>query len=310
VPHENEVAIFLVGRDTPRHVHAASVEELSSGHLWSDQLRFGAVTPARPEQLANPRRLLADVLVRGDLSSRDMAIEEIVKRGASMEEIAQLKEPVAGTPSEAIQALKRGNSRYFSGYPSVQNMSPIERRAQTLGQTPFAVVVGCSDSRVPIEIVFDQGPGNLFIIRVAGNVMGTLTLGSIEYAVNHLKSHLVVVLGHEGCGAVAASLLPPEARAREADHIRAILDRIVPGVDGMPRIRDVKARMREAVVANVRQQVHVLRQAPVIKQAVEAGRIAVVGAYYSISSGGVDFFESEEDLRVEPRAAAEAAAAR
>ena len=96
--------------------------------------------------------------------------------------------------------------------------SAVERRAQILGQTPFAVVLGCSDSRVPTEIIFDQSLGSLFITRVAGNIVEMGTTGSIEYAVEHLKTHLVVVMGHEGCGAVKAALLPASDRAGDAQH--------------------------------------------------------------------------------------------
>ncbi len=134
----------------------------------------------------------------------DAKLTEAVKRGATMEEIAKLRDPVARTPQEALRALKTGNTRFFSGQAVRPELSAAERRAQILGQTPFAVVLGCSDSRVPIEIVFDQGLGYLFITRVAGNVVEMGTTGSIEYAVDHLKTHLVVVMGHEGCGAVKA----------------------------------------------------------------------------------------------------------
>ena len=139
----------------------------------------------------------------------DQRIADAVKRGATMEEIAKLREPIANSPQEAIRALKTGNSRFFSGSARRPELSAAERRSQILAQTPFAVVLSCSDSRVPTEIVFDQGLGTLFITRVAGNVIETGTLGSIEYGIGHLKSHVVVVLRHEGCGAVKA--IPPKA---------------------------------------------------------------------------------------------------
>ena len=112
-----------------------------------------------------------------------------------------------------------------------------QRRAQIMAQTPFAVVLGCADSRVPIEIVFDQGPGDIFSIRVAGQVADTATLGSVQYAVRHLKVQLIVVLGHEGCGAVAAALQDETARAQEPAAVRALLDLIVPALTEMPPIR-------------------------------------------------------------------------
>ncbi len=228
----------------------------------------------------------------------DVKLNEAVKRGATMEEIAKLRDPVARTPQEALRALKTGNTRFFGGQAVRPELSAAERRAQILGQTPFAVVLGCSDSRVPIEIVFDQGLGYLFITRVAGNVVEMGTTGSIEYAVEHLKTHLVVVMGHEGCGAVKAALLPDEERAKESASIQALLNQIAPSVSKIPKIRDEKAKMREAVIANVRQQVFNIKKQPLIQAAIASNKITVVGAYYEITSGAVDFFESDEELRI------------
>jgi len=229
---------------------------------------------------------------------QDQRIADAVKRGATMEEIAKLRDPVASSPAEAIRALKTGNSRFFSGSARRPELSAAERRSQILAQTPFAVVLSCSDSRVPTEIVFDQGLGTLFITRVAGNVIETGTLGSIEYGIGHLKSHVVVVLGHEGCGAVKAALLPPEERARETENIQALLNSIVPAISKIPKIRDEKAKLREAVVANVRQQVQNLKKIKFVQDAIASGKIAVIGAFYEITSGAVDFFETDEELRV------------
>jgi carbonic anhydrase len=228
----------------------------------------------------------------------DPKILDAIKRGATMEEIARLRDPIARNPQEALRALKTGNARFFSGQARRPELSAAERRAQILGQTPFAVVLGCSDSRVPTEIIFDQSLGSLFITRVAGNIVEMGTTGSIEYAVEHLKTHLVVVMGHEGCGAVKAALLPAADRARETPSIQALLSQIAPAVSSIPKIRDEKARMREAVIANVRQQVFDIKKQPAIRAAVASNKIAVVGAYYEITSGAVDFFETEEDLRI------------
>jgi len=229
---------------------------------------------------------------------QDQRIADAVKRGATMEEIAQLRDPVATSPQAAIRALKAGNSRFFSGTARRPELSAAERRSQILAQTPFAVILSCSDSRVPTEIVFDQGLGNLFITRVAGNVIEAGTLGSIEYGVEHLKTYVVVVLGHEGCGAVKAALLSPEQRARESESIQSLLNSIVPAISRLPKIRDEKAKLREAVIANVRQQVQNLKKAKLIQEAIASNKIAVIGAFYEITSGAVDFFETEEELRV------------
>jgi carbonic anhydrase len=235
---------------------------------------------------------------QGDSILQDQKLLDAVKRGATMEEIARLRDPIARTPQEALHALKAGNARFFSGQARRPELSAAERRAQILGQTPFAVVLGCSDSRVPTEIIYDQSLGSLFITRVAGNIVEMGTTGSIEYAVEHLKTHLVVVMGHEGCGAVKAALLPAADRARETPSIQALLNQIAPAVTNIGKIRDQKAKMREAVIANVRQQVANVKKQPAIQAAIASNKIAVVGAYYEITSGAVDFFETDEELRI------------
>ncbi len=228
----------------------------------------------------------------------DSELADLIKRGATMEEIARLRDPIANNPVEALRALKSGNARFYGGVARRPEMSANERRSQILSQTPFAVVLGCSDSRVPTELVYDQGLGSIFSIRVAGNVVEPGTSGSIEYAVTHLKSHIVVVMGHEGCGAVKAALLPAAQRNAESDNVRFLLDKIVPSVRSLAPIRDEKAKMREAVISNVRLQVHLLKQNPVVTQATKSGKITVVGAFYEIGSGAVDFLETPEELRL------------
>ncbi|HEX8551790.1 MAG TPA: carbonic anhydrase [Abditibacteriaceae bacterium] len=218
-------------------------------------------------------------------------LTELIKRGATMEQIALLKDPTANSPEEALRALKMGNARFLSGASQKNSVSVNERRAQIMTQTPFAVVLGCSDSRVPTEIVFDVGPGDIFSIRVAGNVVSPGTLGSVEYAIDHLKVHLLVILGHEGCGAVEAAMQPPAERAQEPEYVRFVLDQIVQSVDNLPEIRDSKARMREAIVRNVWHQKTLLESNPVVSAGIASGKLRVVGGYYSISSGAVDFLE-------------------
>jgi carbonic anhydrase len=153
-----------------------------------------------------------------ELSDADIKLREALVKGASMEEIARLKEPVAKTPQEAIRALKSGNSRFFGGMARRPEMSANERRSQILQQTPFAVVLGCSDSRVPVELVYDQGLGDIFAVRVAGQVVDPGTAGSFEYAVKHLKTKVLVIMGHEGLRRGEggdASRRRQERRARE-----------------------------------------------------------------------------------------------
>ncbi|MDQ3754396.1 MAG: hypothetical protein M3371_06660, partial [Acidobacteriota bacterium] len=178
-----------------------------------------AATPQGQNPLAQGQNPLAE-----DPESR---LADLIRRGATMEEIAELTEPLARTPVEAIRELKAGNARFFTGVARRPEIAAAQRRAQILAQTPFAIVLSCSDSRVPTEIVYDQGLGSLFITRVAGNIIEPGTAGSIEYGVQHLKSHVVVVMGHEGCGAVKAAMLPAEKRRAEPESVRFLLDRIV-----------------------------------------------------------------------------------
>jgi carbonic anhydrase len=224
-------------------------------------------------------------------STTEELIAELVKRGASMEQVALLKDPTAHSPEEALQLLKSGNSRFYSGTPQGANLAANARRAQIISQTPYAVILGCADSRVPVEIVFDQGPGDIFSIRVAGGVVESSTLGSIQYALKHLKVKLVVLLGHEGCGAVAAAMQTADKRAAEPLHVRYLLERIEPAVRELPSIKDSKARMREAIVANIRYQKLELERDSVVSEAVADGQVRIVGAFYEIGSGAVDFLE-------------------
>lgn len=223
-----------------------------------------------------------------------------IRGGASMEDIAEIRPNKVSTPEEAIQALEEGNTRFFSGQSRRPEISANERRAQIIGQTPFAAVLACSDSRVPVELVFDQGLGDLFVVRVAGNVMGDGGLGTLEYAIRHLKVHVILVLGHEGCGAVAAAMLPQEEIDQEPKHLRRLISQIQPSVSNLPTIRDKKARMREAVISNVRTQVQRLREQQVIREAEASGDIRVIGGFYEIGSGAVDLFTEPEELRIDP----------
>ncbi len=259
--------------------------------LWNTAA--SAEEPAKKAPVPTPAAAVDEPLTEIDLKLREALV-----KGASMEEIAQLKEPVAKTPQEAIRALKSGNSRFFGGQARRPEMSANERRAQILQQTPFAVVLGCSDSRVPIELVYDQGLGDIFAVRVAEQIVDPGTAGSFEYAVKHLKTKVLVIMGHEGCGAVKAAMLPAAQQKAEPEHVRYLLDQITPAVTNIANIRDPKAKMREAVIANVRKQVALAKENPVVKAAVAKNELAVVGAFYEISSGQVDFLETEEELRL------------
>lgn len=215
-----------------------------------------------------------------------------------MEEGTEAKTLSISNSDQAIQALKDGNNRFFGGDEIPSWIGPNERLAQVAGQSPYVALLACSDSRVPVEQIFNEKPGRLFVVRVAGNVAGESELGTLEYGIRHLGVNLVMVLGHEGCGAVAASLLPEEQLAQEPSNLQSVVKRIHPSVKDLSASEDPKARMREAVLRNIRYQVSVLRQQQVIQEAEVNGQIGVIGGYYEIGSGSVNFLTTEEDLAV------------
>ena len=187
---------------------------------------------------------------------------------------------------EALQRLKAGNERYLTGKPK-NTSTDAKRRAQlALGQKPFAIIVSCSDSRVSPEIVLDQGAGELFIVRSAGHVVAEVGLGSIEYAVEHLGAAFILVLGHERCGAVAATVAGGDA----AGHIPSIVNAIKPAVaktKGMPG--DAVDNATRAQVLEVVGQLQ--KAGPVLAERVKAGKLKVVGARYDLDSGRVEVIE-------------------
>ena len=198
--------------------------------------------------------------------------------------------------SEAIERLREGNSRFAVGRSDQPTLSPNRRRELLAGQKPFAIVLGCSDSRVPAEIVFDQGLGDLFVIRVAGNVVAPSLVGSVEFAAEKFGTPLVVVLGHSYCGAVQATLkelaLGPEERS---PNLASIVDRIRPSVETLFETdlrHDPQALLYYAIRANVRASASQLRHAsPILEALVHEDRLRIVGAEYDLESGLIDFFE-------------------
>ena len=190
-------------------------------------------------------------------------------------------------PDEARTRLEAGNQRFVSGQPSHPHSNAGWRAGLIGSQHPFATILGCSDSRVPLEPLFDQGFGDLFVIRVAGNVAAVDELGSIEYAANHLGVRFVLVLGHEQCGAVTAALGSESDRKHETSDIQTLLERIEPAVDGVPAGLEPAERVHRAVDANVRQSVRLLRQSPTLADRVKQGEIAIVGAVYELDTGKV-----------------------
>jgi carbonic anhydrase len=192
-------------------------------------------------------------------------------------------------PTEAISKLKEGNERYTSG--NLQHPGQTAERRTELAKTqhPFATIVSCSDSRVPPEIVFDQGLGELFIVRVAGNVINDEGLGSVEYSVDHLGTRLILVLGHQSCGAVNAARETIAAKGKAPGHIESLVTAIKPAVEAT-----AKDDLETTVKANVKNVVQALRSStPILKAEVNSGKVKVIGGYYSLDTGAVTFLDEK-----------------
>ncbi|HET6617287.1 MAG TPA: carbonic anhydrase [Gemmatimonadota bacterium] len=198
---------------------------------------------------------------------------------------------------QALEKLREGNARFASGTPTHAGLGGATRRDELVeGQAPFAVVLGCSDSRVPVEIVFDRDLGDLFVIRVAGNIVASSQIGSVEFAAQRYETRLVVVMGHSRCGAVQATLdelrRPSETRS---PNLHAIVDRIRPSIEELLEtgLADgEEALLQHAVRANVRAAANHLRHgSDVLERLIRNDGLLVVGALYSLESGVVDFFD-------------------
>lgn len=195
-------------------------------------------------------------------------------------------------PEEVLSKLQRGNARFWTGNAVRPEKSAFERRALIMAQYPCSAILGCSDSRVPAEVVFDQGLGDMFVVRVAGNVLDMSTKASLQYSVHHLKVKVLLVMGHEGCGAVKAAGLPISKIEQEPEELASALKLMKAGLNEhrLQNVHDARAYDREAVVTNVRRQVEGLCDDPLIMAKVQAKELIIVGCFYEISSGIVDFF--------------------
>jgi carbonic anhydrase len=198
---------------------------------------------------------------------------------------------------EVLERLRAGNVRFASGIRSSAALtSPARRNDLVADQNPSAIVLGCSDSRVPAEMVFDQGLGDLFVIRVAGNVVAPSQIGSVEFAAEWYGTRLVVVLGHSRCGAVLATLEELLHRSRHrSQNLRAIVDRVRPSVEPLMATElrnDPDELTRQAVRANIRASANQLRHgSEVLERLIQENKLLIVGAEYSLETGVVDFFD-------------------
>lgn len=202
---------------------------------------------------------------------------------------------------EALQRLREGNRRFVSDIKNLNAMPSNARRIElTAGQEPFAIILGCSDSRVPAELVFDQGLGDLFVIRVAGNIVAPSQIGSVEFAAGQFGTRLVVVLGHTRCGAIKATL--EELRrptANQSRNLRSIVDRVRPSVETLLETdlrNDPEALLHQAVRANIRASANQLRHgSEILENLIQNEGLLVVGAEYSLETGEVEFFDAIPD---------------
>lgn len=183
------------------------------------------------------------------------------------------------TPDVALQRLMQGNDRYAKDLLEHPDRTSIRREAIVAQQKPFAIILGCSDSRVAPEILFDQGIGDLFVVRVAGNVAGPIEIDSIEYSAKYLGSCIIVVLGHENCGAVNAVL------QGQTQDIEAIAEKIQPAVT---KCKGIQNPLQSCIKANVKSVVAQLNESPKIMTLIKQNKIKVVGGYYSLNTGKVE----------------------
>ncbi len=195
------------------------------------------------------------------------------------------------TAEEALARLKEGNARFVSGqarFPTVQK-EVLKELAK--GQRPYATILGCSDSRVPPELVFDAAFGELFVIRVAGNVLGPSIVGTLQYASTHLRTPLFLVLGHEGCGAVEAAIAEKFHGANHRNRIALLLQNIMPALDNLDRTLSAAALLSAGVEANVRWTMRQLFESPEGKDRAARGEMKLMGAVYDLPTGRVRFLE-------------------
>jgi carbonic anhydrase len=196
------------------------------------------------------------------------------------------------TAAEALERLRAGNARFIRGearFPTVQKEILAELAKE---QHPYATILGCSDSRVPPELIFDASFGELFIVRLAGNVLSPEVTGTLQYAGTHLRTPLFLVLGHEGCGAVQAALEVKFRGIRQRSRIQALLENLLPGLEGIDPTASPEEQLRAAVEANVRFTMRQIMAAPEAQARADEGVLQLVGAVADIATGRVRFLDT------------------
>lgn len=197
----------------------------------------------------------------------------------------------AGAGEDSLSKLQDGNKRFISDEPAQKDIGDNRRQELAKGQHPFATVLSCSDSRVAPEIIFDQGLGDVFIVRVAGNVVEPTTLGSVEYGAEHLHTPLLVIMGHESCGAVKATL---EAKGKPEGNIGAILKKIMPAVNTAKKAKkDLDETLNLAVQENVKNTYKDIMKSKIVRELVHEGKLKIVAAEYYLGTGKVELIDLE-----------------
>jgi carbonic anhydrase len=197
------------------------------------------------------------------------------------------------TADEALARMLAGHTRYLQGMPRFNAMRREELAELAKGQQPYATILGCADSRVPPEAIFDAGPGELFVIRVAGNVLSAEVAGSMQYAGVHLHTPLFMVLGHEGCGAVKAALASRKDGVLHHSRIQILVDSILPAVEDIDLSLPPETQLSRAVEANVRAALRAIHESPEGRMRAAEGRVKVIGAIYDLASGRVRILDTD-----------------
>lgn len=208
--------------------------------------------------------------------------------GLSLPSTAAGPDAPAISPAQALSRLVKGNQRFQNDANGHPLLHAKQRASLVGGQSPFAVILSCSDSRVPPELIFDQGLGGLFVVRLAGNTVTRAGVESIDYAVDHLGANLIVVLGHDSCGAVKGATV--ECASKPAAELPEIFGNICPAVDQARKAGGDELESR-AVELNVSRQVAILERSPLFKKRVADGSLKIVGGRYNLESGKVEFFK-------------------
>ena len=221
------------------------------------------------------------------LAAACAAISVILPLGTSAKDPAHADAAPKVSPADALARLKSGNAHFVSGKLEHPRQTSGRRKELATSQHPFAVVLACADSRTSPEVVFDQGLGDVFVVRVAGNVLNDETVGSIEYAIDHLGAQLIVVLGHERCGAIQAARDTIAAKGEAPGHIQSLVKAIAPAVESTAGAdAEATAKANELNVAKE------LRESePILKELVAKGTISVVAAHYDLDTGAVEFLK-------------------